>query len=1266
MADQLTPDRSADQAGVHPRETSSDALPPPPVSAVPPPWSRASGMPHVHLRDLPDGAMPPVDPRSPEMPGSWEELGRCQFEGQIAHGGMGAVFKGRDPDLGRELAIKVLKEAHRGLPEMERRFLVEAQIGGQLQHPGIVPVHEVGYLPDGRPYFTMKLVRGRTLDALLADRGNPAYELPHVLGIFQQVCQTMAYAHARGVIHRDLKPQNVMVGAFGEVHVVDWGLAKVLAERGPGADGPTPAELPAIRPVTPGVASRAGAVLGTPAYMAPEQAQGEVERVDERSDVFGLGAILCVILTGQPPYVGRTDQEVKQKAADGDRAEAMTRLEASGADGGLLRLAKACLAAEPGDRPRGAGVVAEELTTYLASVQERLRAAELARVVAQARAVQERRARRLTVGLMASVLVTTLLGGGVWMRWRQGLATTRSEVNAAMRGAVRPWALAKEAPLETSRPLWDEAILAAKRADAWLQSGVSDPSTRRRVRAFLDRLEADLSAEERDRRMAERLAGIRTQRSNEYDPGDPDAEYAGAFKDHGIDVEAPGARTAIAAIRARSPKFAIKLAASLDDWAAVRRERLQDAAHWRPLVTLARAVDPNAWRDGIRAALIRQDRPELRKRIGATDVTALSAEGVQLLVLALSVAGEIDRASTLLRAAQRRHPDDVWINYFLAESLHVSKPPRLDEAIRFYQAARAGRPEVGENLALALRQRGDLDEAIDIARDLTRLRPTQARYRHNLGAFLMRRNHIRANPSDLTQSIVAFWEAIQLNPQYPQALANLGFVLAEKDDLEGAVAACRWAILLKPDFAEAYDNLANALYRKGDSQAAIDTFHKALLLKPDFAVAYIDLGNVLCRTGDLKGAIASCREAIRLEPNDPEAHSNLGVALSEAGRLEEAIAAFGEAIHLRLDLAEAHSGLGLALSRKGDPQGSLTAYRNAVRLRPDSAEFHFNLGFALDEAGNRQEAIASYREAIRLQPNYPAAQTNLGLDLSRMGNHPEAIAALRRVILLQPHSAAAQLNLGNALSRARDWEGAIAADRNAIRLQPGLAVAHAGLGDVLSTVGRFAESLDAFRRAHELGSQDPAWPYPSARWVREAERRVVLDGRLPAILRREAEPAGPDESLEFAGFCLSSKELPGAAARFYDAAFTARPELAEDLKAGHRYNAACAAALAGCGRGRDDPPPDGQARLLLRKQALAWLRADLAAQTRRIEDGSPQTLGEVLETLQFWLRDSDLAGLRDEAALADLPLEDRDDCRALWDEVARLLSDRARPSSRAR
>src|SRR5262249_34473589 len=178
--------------------------------------------------------------------------------------------------------VKVLLEQHRDNPDLIRRFVEEAQISGQLQHPGVVPVYELGTLADHRPYFAMKLVKGRTLAALLAERAGPAEDRPRLLGIFEQVCLTVAYAHARGVIHRDLKPSNIMVGSLGEGRVMAWGLARVW-RRGGVADDEEAGRIrheTVIRTGRTGTdaeLSQAGSVMGTPAYMPPEQASGDLD-----------------------------------------------------------------------------------------------------------------------------------------------------------------------------------------------------------------------------------------------------------------------------------------------------------------------------------------------------------------------------------------------------------------------------------------------------------------------------------------------------------------------------------------------------------------------------------------------------------------------------------------------------------------------------------------------------------------------------------------------------------------------------------------------------------------------------------------------------------------------------------------------------------------------------------------------------------------------------------------------------------------------------
>jgi Protein kinase domain len=287
----------------------------PPVSSSKAPEDKGSKRSDVTPRDaaapgermrLPS-SLPPPDPT--EL--LW--AGRIRIVSEVGRGAMAQVLRGTDLKLGRDLALKVLP-----LPKSETprttlaRFAEEAQVTAQLEHPNIVPVHDLGLDPDGRAYFSMKLIRGQSLESILDKRrqNDPdtleRFGLRRLLDVFLQVCQAIEYAHARGVIHRDLKPANIMVGDFGEVLVMDWGVAKLIGiadDHGGEAESPlaTPAvDVKSIRAGAKAWATQSGTIIGTPAYMSPEQATGAP--VDERTDVYALGVILYEILCGEVPF----------------------------------------------------------------------------------------------------------------------------------------------------------------------------------------------------------------------------------------------------------------------------------------------------------------------------------------------------------------------------------------------------------------------------------------------------------------------------------------------------------------------------------------------------------------------------------------------------------------------------------------------------------------------------------------------------------------------------------------------------------------------------------------------------------------------------------------------------------------------------------------------------------------------------------------------------------------------------------------------------
>jgi serine/threonine-protein kinase len=230
-----------------------------------------------------------------------------------AKGGLGEVFVARDEELHREVALKKIQTPHADDPQSRSRFLLEAEVTGGLEHPGVVPVYGLGTYPDGRPFYAMRFVKGESLkDAIQhfhaadvpgRDPSERTLALRQLLGRFVAVCYAMAYAHSRGILHRDLKPANVMLGPFGETLVVDWGLAKVVGHlaggdeqvegtlRPPSADGSAPTQM--------------GSAVGTPAFMSPEQAAGQVDLLAPASDVYSLGTMLYCLLTGKAPFEGR-------------------------------------------------------------------------------------------------------------------------------------------------------------------------------------------------------------------------------------------------------------------------------------------------------------------------------------------------------------------------------------------------------------------------------------------------------------------------------------------------------------------------------------------------------------------------------------------------------------------------------------------------------------------------------------------------------------------------------------------------------------------------------------------------------------------------------------------------------------------------------------------------------------------------------------------------------------------------------------------------
>jgi tetratricopeptide (TPR) repeat protein len=440
--------------------------------------------------------------------------------------------------------------------------------------------------------------------------------------------------------------------------------------------------------------------------------------------------------------------------------------------------------------------------------------------------------------------------------------------------------------------------------------------------------------------------------------------------------------------------------------------------------------------------------------------------------------------------------------------------------------------------------------------------------------------------------------------------------------------------------------------RPSRCEEAIRFLTAALALRPRSPAIYLILGGALHNNGMYEDAVAAARQAIRLKPDYATAHNNLGIALHYQGKQDEAIAELREAIRLNKDDARAHSNLGDALREKGQLDEAIAECCEAIRLKKDNATAHSNLGLALRNKGQLDQAIAELREAIRIKKDYAEAHNNLGVALHDRGQLEEAIAEYREATGLKKDYAEAHYNLGKALHEKGELDEAIAQYREAIRLKKEFSEAHCNLGSLLEQKGEFTEALIYRRRGHELGSKNPRWRYPSAQWVRECERLVELDGKLPAILDGHKQPADVAERLELAQLCvMPCKKRYADAVRLFREAFEEEPKLADDLNAQHRYNAACAAALAGCGQGQDADKLDAQERARLRQQALDWLQADLKVYHQLIEKSAGKAGPTIAQRMQHWLQDTDFAAVRGDESRARLPEAESKQWRKLWEEV---------------
>jgi serine/threonine-protein kinase len=1103
---------------------------------------QASGRPAPRLRLEGSDAAPVTADAHAGAPIELRTSSRYEVVGEIAQGGVGVVMRGRDADLGRDVALKVLREDHVQSPDLLRRFVEEAQVGGQLQHPGIVPVYELGLQPDGRPFFAMKLVKGGTLAAALAARKNTDDDRRRFLAVFAQTCQTMAYVHSRGVVHRDLKPSNVMIGAFGEVQVVDWGFGKVLAHGGVADEKRAKREMKGativatVRSGSSGSESVAGSVMGTPAYMPPEQALGQIDRVDERSDVFALGSILCEILTGKPPYVG---DDLLSQARQCRLKDAHARLHASGAEDDLVKLAIECLAPLPKDRPKSSGAVAAAVDAYLSDADDRAHRskvnaveakanAEKARAAAQdsrAEAADRMRARRQTMVIAAAVLLM-LAGAG----WGWSSMASRREARGRTAAAAVDEAVQDATHLAASKD-WAKALAAAERARDLASADGADPA----LAAKPDELSAAIRASEaaagaaatqkvKDAAFLALLDDLRERALEDEIPARRAADFAAAFDGYGIHAASADPTQAAAQVRAAlGDDAAPRVAAALDLW-SVLAPAAPDAA--RP-AALARAVDPDADRNRVRDAIATRDAGRLRGIASDAETISLQPPTISLIAAALRPF-DASASTALLVRAFHRYPGDFWIELELASRLVGRARPGANRAWRHALAARALRPDSrGAILALARAQTrsGRPKFAADLLEDAIRRDPADA----DLHGAL---SEARFAAADFGAAAKEAREAVRLEPDEPEWRCGLATALAAASNLEGALDEARRLVQFASARPRAHECLGDVLLARGEVTEAITSFGEAVRLDPNRAAAHTGLGRALAAKGDAEGAEKELAAALALDPDDgvalwtracvqrdgggtlkvakpsledalrlvPGGDDVAAAIVDEMGEvavrlddLDRAQYLFEYVLSLRSADARAHAGLGTVFQQSGEHDNAIaecraalavvlecklrrapvTTYCSVFALVPEEARIRARLGSSLRATGKLDEAIEEFRLAANASPKDWSFRHELGAALLEKGAFREALEPLREAVRLKPDAAAAQDDLGRAALANGRADEALAAFRAAVEADITLAAPHRHLGEfLLDRTGDFAAAKDELESARDMESDD--------------------------------------------------------------------------------------------------------------------------------------------------------------------------------------------------
>ncbi|APZ91330.1 protein kinase domain-containing protein [Fuerstiella marisgermanici] len=1028
----------------------------------------------------------PNDATSDSGTGACIDLPDYEVLAEIARGGMGVVYKARQRSLDRIVALKMILSGRLASEYVVDRFLVEARAAAGLDHPGIVPVYEVG-THDGNHFYSMAFINGPSLAALLRDGPfNQTDAVAHVVAIANAV----QFAHDRGIIHRDLKPGNILVDADGTPKVTDFGLARRHDE----TDGLT----------------QTGQIIGTPAYMAPEQATADSADVTTTSDVYSLGAILYCLITGRPPFQASTAVDTLRLVLDFEPTPPRQLNPLVGCD--IETICLRCLQKDPARRFASARELAEELKRW--QNHQPIQSRPVSRFERLQRWCRRNPTTAALSSLLLLVLVTLAVLTPGYIERRVSLRYQSEQIASQANSSLgRAADFLREAHRVRS------GDFSAPTAELVQAESLLSVAPNAELTDQLESLNRDLA-------LVRRLEGARIARSTSLagtlNVDQAANEYLSALTDWLGESPLDNAERAADSIK--QSVATERILAGLDDWSLtltyLTQQNPDDASlqnQYDAIQQLAESVDdsPTELESFIRSTppLLAESTtpdPRLQKLAASDDLAIVSPD----ITIRLGERLPPTERGPLYREALKRAPDDFWLNFEFARISEVDAP---EDALSHYIVAQSLRPEsafAAGSLGMFYFRARDLERARDAFERAVTLDPKNLRARHRLFRTLGLLEHHAAAAELADRTLNEYPDSAIAMTMVAQAF-NYKASVDDTLDRNKGEEMLREAIRADPQLDLSHYALGGLLYIQKRYEAAKAPLEKAIELNPTLAGAELMLARNLARLSKNDAAIRHAEAALAVNPRDGEAWQFIGTCHDTAGEFRKAIQAYLMAAEL-IDKPDGylHYNLGNALRETGDQVQATRHFRHALELElpaPHRADAHVNLAVVLKRQNNYTEAIQHYKKAIEIRPDIPDAWYNLGICYRAWGMFEESVDAFDKAIAQLPDDYQAMSNEGDAWMKMGYYKRGLTDLERALEKKPDYALGLFRKGQVLLYLGRFDESQKILRRSHELGQNSHSWSMPALQFAEQAEALALLADKKDSIRNVEFDGLNVDD-----------------------------------------------------------------------------------------------------------------------------------------------------------